>query len=64
MNEKNLYKKYGTTQKGWGVVLDMTNNMSVYVANTIIATKLTCHCTRGECMLDSISIVEACVHGD
>lgn len=62
--ENNLYKKYGTTRKCWGVVLDIVNDMLVWIVVTIIATKLTCHYTRGECMVDAIYIAEACVHGD
>jgi len=41
MDENNLYKKYGTTWKGWGVFLDMINNMLIYFVAIVISSKLT-----------------------
>ena len=59
----DLYTKYGTRRGGKGAKIDLINKPEIWFACYLIASKTMQHYTKGECTLDTISIVEHCTQG-
>ena len=61
VGDGNYYKKHDTKRRGKGENIDLRNKLAVKFACYMIATKTMRHYTKGECTLDTISVVEHCI---
>ena len=62
-SDSNLYTKYGTRWGDKGAKIDLINKPEIQFACYLIASKTMRHYTKGECTLDTISIMEHCIQG-
>ena len=62
--DNNYYTKYVTQRGGKGACIDLINVHSITFFCHIISRKIIHHYTKGECVLDTISVVEASEKGE